>query len=102
MDSVVGLCRRSLDRSDSGGLTPGWPHRIVSPRSNTENSNSSWAEMELDVIGHFEIYPITLQASQIFILRLLKPLAEYQDFLSLTQGSKILEVASSYCLFDRY
>ena len=26
-----------------------------------ENSNSSWAEMELDVIGHFDVYPLTPQ-----------------------------------------
>ena len=85
--------KRNLDRSNSGGLAPGWPNGIMSPpRSSTENSSSSWAEMELNVIGHFEIYPISLQARQIFILRLLTPLAEYQDFLSLTQGSCILQV----------
>jgi hypothetical protein len=34
--------------------------------------------MELNIIGHFEIHPINLQTQQIFILRLLTPLAEYQ------------------------
>ena len=52
--------------------------------------------MELDVIGHFDVYPLTPQASQIFILRLLTPLAEYQDFLALTQGTKILEILERY------
>ena len=88
-----GGCKRNLERSGSGSLAPGWPNGIMSPpRSSTENSSSSWAEMELNVIGHFEIYPVSLQASQIFILRLLTPLAEYQDFLSLPQGSRILQV----------
>jgi len=89
--------KRNLDRNNSGGLAPGWPNGIMSPpRSSTENSSSSWAEMELNVIGHFEIYPISLQARQIFILRLLTPLAEYQDFLSLTQGSCILQLLERY------
>jgi len=92
-----GGCKRNLERSGSGGLAPGWPNGIMSPpRSSTENSSSSWAEMELNVIGHFEIYPVSLQASQIFILRLLTPLAEYQDFLSLTQGSRILQVLERF------
>eukprot|EP00092_Neocalanus_flemingeri_P098180 GFUD01125193.1.p1 GENE.GFUD01125193.1~~GFUD01125193.1.p1 ORF type:complete len:1498 (-),score=483.98 GFUD01125193.1:148-4641(-) len=92
-----GGCKKSLERSGSGTLAPGWPNGIMSPpRSSTENSSSSWAEMELNVIGHFEIFPVSLQASQIFILRLLTPLAEYQDFLSLTQGSRILEVLERY------
>ena len=75
------------------------------------NSNSSWAEMELDVIGHFDVWPLTWQVmmmrmtvmimrvmmmiwqvSQIYILRLLTPLAEYQDFIALTQGTNILEI----------
>jgi len=90
--------KKCIERINSGGnLAPGWPNGFLSPpRSSTENSSSSWAEMELNVIGHFEIYPVSLQASQIFILRLLTPLAEYQDFLSLTQGSKILEVLERY------
>ena len=34
--------------------------------------------MELNIIGHFEIFPISTQTKQIFIMRLLTPLAEYQ------------------------
>ena len=83
-------------------LAPGWPTSSPfnsPPRAgfnNTDNSNSSWAEMELNVIGHFEIYPLSLQASQIFILRLLTPLAEYQDFLPLTQGAGLLHLLENY------
>lgn len=47
-------------------------------RPSRESSNSSWAEMELNIIGHFEIFPISTQTKQIFIIRLLTPLAEYQ------------------------
>ena len=104
---VTSGAKRSLDRS--GGLAPGWPGGLMSPPRgqdtcpqqprvplSAENSNSSWAEMELDVIGHFDVFPLTSQASQIFILRLLTPLAEYQDFLALTQGTKILEILEKY------
>ena len=52
--------------------------------------------MELDVIGHYDIFPLTLQASQIFILRLLTPLAEYQDFLSFSHEKNILEILEKY------
>ena len=91
----------------SRGLAPGWPSGTYSPPRNLGagigapgagmgDSNSSWAEMELNVIGHFEIFPVSLQASQIFILRLLTPLAEYQDFLGLTQGSKVLQLIENH------
>ena len=38
----------------AGQLAPGWPGSLLSPPrvTSAENSNSSWAEMELDVIGH--------------------------------------------------
>ena len=97
--------RRSSEGEGGKGvrnLAPGWPTSSPfssPPRAgfiNTDNSNSSWAEMELNVIGHFEIYPISLQASQIFILRLLTPLAEYQDFLPLTQGTGLLHLLENY------
>ena len=48
------------------------------------------------MIGHYDIFPLTLQASQIFILRLLTPLAEYQDFLSFSHEKNILEILEKY------
>ncbi len=47
-----------------------------------QNSNSSWAEMEPQIIGHFPIHPLSRQARQIFALKLLTPLAEYQEVRS--------------------
>ena len=47
-----------------------------------DSSNSSWAEMEPQIIGHFPIHPLTEAAKQIFIIKLLTPLAEYQEFLA--------------------
>ena len=96
-DLESGPGRRSLE-SKAGQLAPGWPGSLLSPPrvTSAENSNSSWAEMELDVIGHYDIFPLTLQASQIFILRLLTPLAEYQDFLSFSHEKNILEILEKY------
>ncbi|XP_040569927.1 DDB1- and CUL4-associated factor 1 isoform X2 [Lepeophtheirus salmonis] len=59
-------------------------------------SNSSWAEMEAQIICHFRIHPLTLVGKQVFILRLLSPLAEYQEFLSFTVDSGVLELISNY------
>ena len=70
----------------TSSLNTGWPS-MSSPSQahnqfNTNDlSNSSWAEMESQLIGHFPIYPLTLSAKKVFVLRYLQPLAEYQDFL---------------------
>ena len=80
-------------------LNPGWPSSQPSSpsRNSHENwSNSSWAEMESQVICHFHIHPLTNAARQVFILRLLAPLAEYQDFLSFTIDSGVLDIISTY------
>jgi len=81
-------------------LNPGWPAGVKSPPYSTlpsaENSSSSWAEMELNIIGHFEVFPISLQTKQIYILRLLTPLAEYQDFVPMAQEHQILTVVKKF------
>ena len=96
---------RSPDRRD---LNPGWPSLTGygsgpgSPSgSNGLNgpgdwSNSSWAEMESHMIGHFPIHPLTLSAKQIFILRLLTPLGEYQEFLTHIFENRIQDILCGY------
>lgn len=37
--------------------------------------------MESHIIGHFPIHPLSSQAKKVFALKLLTPLAEYQEFL---------------------
>ncbi|CAG0901342.1 unnamed protein product, partial [Cyprideis torosa] len=46
-------------------------------------SNSSWAEMEAQVVGSIPLHPLGLDGKQGLILRYLAPLGEYQEFLSL-------------------
>ena len=96
---------RSPDRRD---LRPGWPSGTgynSGPGSPTGSnglncmgdcSNSSWAEMESHMIGHFPIYPLTLSAKQIFILRLLTPLGEYQEFLTHIFEHSIQDILIGY------
>lgn len=50
-----------------------------SPFNVSDCSNSSWAEMESFVIGHIQMYPPTLATQQIFILKYLTPMGEYQE-----------------------
>ena len=48
--------------------------------------------MESQLIGHFPIHPLTLSAKQVFALRYLQPLAEYQDFLQHIVDENIREL----------
>ena len=70
--------RASMDQDEK---LPSGMVNLPSPIHNGDWSNSSWAEMESQLIGHFPIFPLTLSAQQVFILRYLQPLSEYQDFL---------------------
>ena len=102
MNSGIPAGLKSPDRRD---LRPGWPlgpGYNSCPGSPTGNSgmgdlsNSSWAEMESHMIGHFPIHPLTLSAKQIFILRLLTPLGEYQEFLTHIFENKIQDILIGY------
>ncbi|XP_075228537.1 lisH and WD40 domain-containing protein mahjong isoform X6 [Lycorma delicatula] len=63
-----------------------------SPFNVSDCSNSSWAEMESYVIGHIQMYPPTLATQQIFILKYLTPMGEYQEFLSHVFEKNALEL----------
>uniref|UniRef100_A0A146LRX2 DDB1-and CUL4-associated factor-like 1 n=1 Tax=Lygus hesperus TaxID=30085 RepID=A0A146LRX2_LYGHE len=66
--------------SVEGMMSP--PHAKPSPFNASDCSNSSWAEMETFVIGSVQMHPLTLATKQMFILRYLTPMGEYQEFLS--------------------
>jgi len=51
----------------------------VSPSRHSEASNSSWAEVEPQIIGHLPVFPLTRRAKMVFALRMLTPLGEYQE-----------------------
>lgn len=62
----------------------------------SECSNSSWAEMENNVIGSIQMYPLTIATQQMFILRYLTPMGEYQEFLSHVFEHNALELILKY------
>ena len=72
------------------------PHSPGKASSIGDFSNSSWAEMESQIIGHFQTHPLTLQAQQIFIIRLLTPLAEYQEFVSVIIDENLISLVIPY------
>jgi len=43
------------------------------------STSSSWAELEPNIIGQWQVFPVNLVTRQIFILRYLAPLGEYQE-----------------------
>nr|XP_018897865.1 PREDICTED: protein mahjong isoform X2 [Bemisia tabaci] len=63
-----------------GRMSP--PRSKASPCRFNESSNSSWSEMEPFLIGSVQMYPPTLDTRQMFILKYLTPMGEYQEFLS--------------------
>lgn len=77
------------------------PHSVLrSPYHTSSNisecSNSSWAEMENYVIGNVQMYPLNIATQQMFILRYLTPMGEYQEFLSHVFEHKALDLILKY------
>ncbi|RWS14691.1 protein VPRBP-like isoform X2 [Dinothrombium tinctorium] len=65
--------KRRLSSSYCGLMSP--------PQLNSECSNSSWAEVEPYMIGSFQMYPLTPEMKQRFILQYLIPMGDYQELL---------------------
>jgi hypothetical protein len=83
-------------RKSRGSLTPGLagskhfleptaqnhPKRRKVEEAEVEDcssTSSSWAELEPNIIGQWQVFPVNLVTRQIFILRYLAPLGEYQE-----------------------
>lgn len=49
------------------------------PVLNSDCSNSSWAEMSSYIVGTYQMFPMTRDTQQIFILKYLRPIGEYQE-----------------------
>ncbi|KAK7070849.1 hypothetical protein SK128_017179 [Halocaridina rubra] len=66
------------------------------PLLNSDCSNSSWAEMSSYIVGTYEMYPITRDTKQIFILKYLRPIGEYQESLGHVYEHNALELIFHY------
>lgn len=60
------------------------------------STSSSWAEMEPNIIGQWQVYPVNLVTRQIFILRYVSPLGEYQEMLSYAFENSAVQIILRY------
>lgn len=60
------------------------------------STSSSWAEMQPNIIGSWQVYPVNLVTRQIFTLRYLSPVGEYQDMLSYAFENSAVQIILRY------
>lgn len=77
--------RRSVDYN---GITSPVLSKRPSPY-HSDFSNSSWVEMETLIVPFVQIYPPTLATKQMFILRYLTLMGEYQEVKNSLSVSRI-------------
>ncbi|XP_037787804.1 DDB1- and CUL4-associated factor 1-like [Penaeus monodon] len=66
------------------------------PVLNSDCSNSSWAEMSSYIVGTYQMFPMTRDTQQIFILKYLRPIGEYQESLGHVYEHNALELIFHY------
>lgn len=69
---------------------------LFDPSLNSDCSNSSWAEMSGYIMGTYQMYPINKDAQQMFILKYLRPVGEYQESLGHVYEHNALELIFHY------
>ncbi len=70
-------CANARFSHNSKLVTP--EHDVLCLRSVGDCSNSSWADLEPFIIGHFRMHPLNADMKQRLIVKYLTPMAEYQD-----------------------
>ncbi|KAK2725316.1 DDB1- and CUL4-associated factor 1-like isoform X2 [Artemia franciscana] len=73
--------RRKSRRDDEIKASASTQIKLDIPTVKEESSNSSWAELEVNLIGTIQIHPLTDSTKMIMIFRYLASLGEYQDLL---------------------
>ncbi|XP_037077224.1 DDB1- and CUL4-associated factor 1-like [Pollicipes pollicipes] len=73
--------------------------RCTAGASQPENSNSSWAELRPQLIGTFQMHPMTAATRQILLLRYLTPLGEYQEWLGHVFEQNMMALVFRYINF---
>ncbi|XP_076063100.1 lisH and WD40 domain-containing protein mahjong isoform X2 [Oratosquilla oratoria] len=77
--------------------SPKRPQReIADSLLNSDCSNSSWAEMSSYIVGTYQMYPLTREVQEMFILRYLRPVGEYQESLGHVYEHNALELILHY------
>ncbi|KAB7500608.1 Protein VPRBP [Armadillidium nasatum] len=71
--SILGSPKNMSDSIPCDSVSPG----IL----NSDCSNSSWAEMSSYIVGTFKMHPIDKETKEMFMLKYLRPVGEYQESL---------------------
>lgn len=66
------------------------------PLDDCSSTSSSWAEMEPNIIGRWQVFPVNLVMRQIFTLRYVTPLGEYQEMLSYAFENSAVQIILRY------
>ncbi|XP_042233181.1 DDB1- and CUL4-associated factor 1-like isoform X2 [Homarus americanus] len=66
------------------------------PLLNSDCSNSSWAELSSYIVGTYQMFPMTRDTQQIFVLKYLRPIGEYQESLGNVYEHNALELIFHY------
>ncbi|XP_045592947.1 DDB1- and CUL4-associated factor 1 isoform X3 [Procambarus clarkii] len=69
---------------------------VGDPLLNSDCSNSSWAELSSYIVGTYQMYPMTRDTQQIFVLKYLRPIGEYQESLGHVYEHNALELIFHY------
>ncbi|KAG0717965.1 DDB1- and CUL4-associated factor 1 [Chionoecetes opilio] len=80
-------------KSTSRGIDGGEALELL---QNSDCSNSSWAEMGSFIVGTYQMFPVTRDTQQMFILKYLRPIGEYQESLSHVYEHHALELIVHY------
>ncbi|CAL4121266.1 unnamed protein product, partial [Meganyctiphanes norvegica] len=69
---------------------------LFDPSLNSDCSNSSWAELSGYIMGKYQMFPINKDTQQMFILKYLRPVGEYQESLGHVYEYNALELIFHY------
>lgn len=56
-----------------------FPNDLSTSLISSDCSNSSWAEMSSYIVGTFKMYPVNKETKEMFMLKYLRPVGEYQE-----------------------
>lgn len=85
--SVIHPCPTPTKNANISGTfnifgSPKASQELPDPLLNSDCSNSSWAELSSYIVGTYQMFPMTRETQQIFVLRYLRPIGEYQEVKS--------------------
>lgn len=98
---LVHPCPTPIKNANTSGTfnifgSPKASRELPDPLLNSDCSNSSWAELSSYIVGTYQMFPMTRETQQIFVLRYLRPIGEYQESLGHVYEHNALELIFHY------